>query len=208
MASLEVALLQANTHGQNLSVWQFRSLRPLFQPVRQMTLMKTVRGRNFALCTNSSIWWKRAGQSPKEEATSQGSHERMEQHDASVCLHPHAQNRFEGEQRSKVDRLWEVKEEVRGHTHRSIPSTSQSARLDQHRHSIQMISMFSERYISFFTEIRWDWLSQGISQGASEVFALQHAVHCLHASPWLLFRSQKLAHLPDGVTGTLDMFSA
>lgn len=55
MASFQVTLLQANAHGQDLAVWHLGSLTPLSFPVRQMTLMKPVRGGNFALYSGASI---------------------------------------------------------------------------------------------------------------------------------------------------------
>jgi hypothetical protein len=70
MASLEVALLQTNAHGQNLVVWNFASLLPLSLPVRQVALVKGVCYRNFTLSLNpSNLVGDRAGNSLKHEST-------------------------------------------------------------------------------------------------------------------------------------------
>jgi hypothetical protein len=42
MTSLEITLLQANTHGQDLRACDSAPLRPLLRPVRQMTLVEAV----------------------------------------------------------------------------------------------------------------------------------------------------------------------
>ena len=47
MALLDIALLQANAHGQDLGLWHLRSLGPLLRPLGQMALVKAVRGWDF-----------------------------------------------------------------------------------------------------------------------------------------------------------------
>ena len=82
MAGLEVALLKANAHGQDLVVWNLASLLPLSLPVRQVALMKGVCSRNFTLSLNpSSLVGNRAGNSLENESTSQSGHKRLKQHD-------------------------------------------------------------------------------------------------------------------------------
>jgi len=83
MASLEIGLLQANAHGQDLAVGHLGPLSPLLLPVRQVTLVKAVRGRDFTLCPGSCIVvGDGTGQTTDDEAAGQGCHERIEQHDA------------------------------------------------------------------------------------------------------------------------------
>jgi hypothetical protein len=89
IASLQVALLQTNSHGQDLSVWEFRFLAPALSQLRQMTLVKIVRGRNFTLCSDFSERGQRAAKDVKGEATGQGHHEILNQHE-SLFLSPKA----------------------------------------------------------------------------------------------------------------------
>ena len=84
MASLEIALLQANAHWQDLSVRHLGPLSPLLRPVGQMTLVEAVGGRNFTLCPRSSILVReRTGHGLEDEAASQCCHKGLEQHDVS-----------------------------------------------------------------------------------------------------------------------------
>ena len=86
MASLEVALLEANAHRQYVVIWYLGSLRPPLLPVRQMTLVEAV--GNVASPYSHMLVRKseRASHGLKDETTaSQSCHERREQHDASQC---------------------------------------------------------------------------------------------------------------------------
>jgi hypothetical protein len=69
MASLEVGLLEANAHGQDVVIWHLGSLSPPLLPVRQMTLMKVVGNvaspYSHILASDS----ERAGYGRKDETT-------------------------------------------------------------------------------------------------------------------------------------------
>jgi hypothetical protein len=87
VASLKVALLEANAHGQDVVIWYLGSLRPPLLPVRQMTLveaMGNVASPDSNMLARESEW---AGHDLENEVTaSQSCYERREQHDAPQCL--------------------------------------------------------------------------------------------------------------------------
>ena len=86
MASLEVALLEANAHRQYVVIWYLGSLRPPLLPVRQMTLVEAVGNVASPYSHMLVRESERAGHGLKDETTaSQSCHERREQHDASQC---------------------------------------------------------------------------------------------------------------------------
>jgi hypothetical protein len=85
MTSLKVALLETNAHGQNLVIRDLISLLPLSFPVRQMTLVESVGGRDFTLSLNSSeLRRQRTSSSLEYEATGQDGDKRVKQHDGSL----------------------------------------------------------------------------------------------------------------------------
>lgn len=77
MSLLEVALLQANSHGQDLSIGYFRPLGPLAGPLGQMSLMKAMRNRYLTLDAESSTLDSSEGASYslEHEATGKGSYD-------------------------------------------------------------------------------------------------------------------------------------
>ncbi len=85
MASLKVALLETNAHGQNLMIRDFVSLLPLCPPVRQLSLMESVGGRDFTLSLDpSELGRHRSSSSLEDETASQGDDERLKQHDGPL----------------------------------------------------------------------------------------------------------------------------
>ena len=85
MTSLKVTLLETNAHGQNLMIRYLVSLLPLCLPVRQMSLVKSVGGRDFTLSLHSSeLGRQRTSNSLEDETTSQGGDKRLKQHDGSL----------------------------------------------------------------------------------------------------------------------------
>ena len=85
MTSLKVALLEANAHGQNLMIRDLVSLLPSCLPVRQMSLVKRVGGRDFTLSLDSSeLRRQRTSNSLEDKTTSQGDDKRLKQHDGSL----------------------------------------------------------------------------------------------------------------------------
>jgi hypothetical protein len=85
MTSLKVALLKTNAHGQNLMIRDLVSLLPLGLPVRQMSLVERVSGRDFTFSLDSSeLGRQRTSNSLEDETTSQGDDKRLKQHDGSL----------------------------------------------------------------------------------------------------------------------------
>jgi hypothetical protein len=108
MASLDVALLEANAHRQYVIIWYLGSLRPPLLPVRQMTPVEAVGNVASPYSHMLVRESKRAGQGLKDETTaSQSCNERREQHDASSQYSAGS---------------WRAREEGRGHRHISILS--------------------------------------------------------------------------------------
>ena len=81
MALLDIALLQANAHGQDLGLWHLRSLGPLLRPLGQMALVKAVRGWDFTPGDS-----ERTSYSLEHKAAGQGSDDGLEQHSALLLF--------------------------------------------------------------------------------------------------------------------------
>jgi hypothetical protein len=77
MTLLEIALLQANTHGQDLSIGHLRPLGPLVGPMGQMSFMKAVRDWDLTLDAESRTLdsSERTGYGLEHEATGQDSYD-------------------------------------------------------------------------------------------------------------------------------------
>jgi hypothetical protein len=103
VTSLKVALLETNAHGQNLMIRDLVSLLPLCLPVRQMSLVESVGGRDFTFSLNSSeLGRQRTSNSLEDETTGHGGNNRLKQHDGSLLVSLLLDQRNEGEREERA----------------------------------------------------------------------------------------------------------
>jgi hypothetical protein len=114
VTNLKVALLETNAHGQYLMIRYLVSLLPLCLPVRQMSLVESMGGRDFTFSLNSSeLGRQRTGNSLEDETTSQGGDKRLKQHDGSLFGVSFARPKERRREGGKSDLL----SEIRGSSH-------------------------------------------------------------------------------------------
>lgn len=78
MTSFKIALFQANAHRKDLSIRNFGLPRPLMRPQRQVTLMKTMRRRNFTLRLYLAVHGRE--RTSEDKTAGQSQYNELEQH--------------------------------------------------------------------------------------------------------------------------------